>query len=73
MDHVGLAPADFATAGDDGRLRAVIDGLVPAMLDAREAARARKDFADADRIRDALGASGVVIEDTSSGPRWRMG
>jgi cysteinyl-tRNA synthetase len=71
-DVLGLAPADFATAADDSRLVGVIDALVPAMLDAREAARARKDFADADRIRDALGASGVVIEDTASGPRWRL-
>jgi cysteinyl-tRNA synthetase len=69
---LGLAPSDFAAATDDARLRAVIDGLVPAMLEAREAARSRKDFDDADRIRDALGRSGVFIEDTPDGPRWRL-
>jgi cysteinyl-tRNA synthetase len=69
---LGLAPGDFATGGDHGRLRDVIGGLVPAMLEAREVARARKDFAEADRIRDALAGSGVVLEDTPAGPRWRL-
>jgi cysteinyl-tRNA synthetase len=44
-----------------------IDGLVAE----RQAARARKDFAEGDRIRDALAAEGVVIEDTAEGPRWK--
>ena len=63
---------DFGTGGDDSRLNNVVDGLVPAMLEAREAARARKDFTEADRIRDALAAAGVVLEDTPAGPRWRL-
>src|SRR5947209_2903041 len=72
-DVLGLAPTDFTTGGDDSRLHDVVDGLVPAMLEAREAARARKDFAEADRVRDALAAAGVVLEDTPAGPRWRLG
>jgi cysteinyl-tRNA synthetase len=44
-----------------------IDGL----LARRQEARARRDFAEADRIRDELVAEGVVIEDTPEGPRWR--
>ena len=71
-DVLGLAPDDFGTAADDARLLGVIDGLVPAMLEARAAARARKDFGEADRIRDALAAAGVLIEDTPSGSRWRL-
>ncbi|HET6909786.1 MAG TPA: cysteine--tRNA ligase [Mycobacteriales bacterium] len=70
---LGLSPADFASArGDDTRLRGVVDELVPVMLGARQAARERKDFVEADRIRDALAASGLVIEDTPGGPRWRL-
>ena len=46
-----------------------IDGLVAE----REAARARRDFAESDRIRDLLAAEGVAIEDTPDGPRWRRG
>lgn len=71
---LGLSPDDFETgAGADGALRPVVDALVPAMLAARDEARARKDYAEADRLRDALAAAGVVIEDTPAGPRWRVG
>jgi cysteinyl-tRNA synthetase len=74
LDILGLAPDDFAIAGgDDDKLRGAVDALIPAMLEARQAARARKDFAEADRIRDALAAAGVVVEDTSAGARWRIG
>jgi cysteinyl-tRNA synthetase len=70
---LGLAPADFASAHTaDGALHAVVDALVPAVIAAREAARERKDYAEADRIRDALTASGLVLEDTVAGPRWRV-
>lgn len=44
-----------------------IDGL----LAERQAARAAKDWARADRIRDTLAAEGVEIVDTPDGPRWR--
>jgi cysteinyl-tRNA synthetase len=42
------------------------------MLEGRESARSRKDFTEADRIREALAAAGVVLEDTPAGPRWRL-
>jgi cysteinyl-tRNA synthetase len=73
VDVLGLSPADFAKGAGDAPLRQVVDALVPAMLEARQAARGRKDFAEADRIRDALAAAGVVVEDTAAGPRWRVG
>jgi len=38
---------------------------------AREAARKRKDFAEADRIRKDLLEKGVVLEDSNSGTTWR--
>ena len=37
-----------------------------------QAARARKDFAAADAIRDQLTALGVSVEDTPHGPRWEL-
>jgi cysteinyl-tRNA synthetase len=41
-------------------------------LEQRTAARARKDFAAADAIRDQLAEAGVIVEDTPSGPRWTL-
>jgi cysteinyl-tRNA synthetase len=46
---------------------------IDALVAEREAARARRDFAESDRIRDALAAEGVALEDTPDGPRWRRG
>jgi cysteinyl-tRNA synthetase len=74
MTVLGLSPADFVRGVDaSSALSAAVEALVPAMLEARQAARERKDFAEADRIRDALAAAGIVIEDTAAGPRWRLG
>jgi cysteinyl-tRNA synthetase len=47
--------------------------LVEALLDQRTQARARRDFAAADAIRDQLRAAGIEIEDTPQGPRWTLG
>ncbi len=50
------------------------DGLDPeiqALLDARLAARAAKDWTESDRLRDVLAEHGVAVEDTRDGQRWR--
>ena len=57
--------ATTITGGDD----AEIDGLVAA----RTEARATKDFAEADRLRDDLTARNIIVEDTNSGPIWHRG
>jgi cysteinyl-tRNA synthetase len=44
-----------------------------ALVSQREDARARRDFAEADRIRDELLARGIVLEDTATGTIWRRG
>src|SRR5213075_1373199 len=44
-----------------------VDGLIAA----RSEAKARRDFAEADRIRDALKAEGVLLEDGPQGTIWR--
>ena len=46
--------------------------IVPVLLDARARARARGDYAEADRIRDELRAAGVEVEDDASATRWRL-
>jgi cysteinyl-tRNA synthetase len=41
------------------------------LIEERQAARLRRDFAAADRIRGELADSGVLLEDSSSGTRWK--
>jgi cysteinyl-tRNA synthetase len=71
---LGLDPLDSpwaaAEAGSD--LRPVVDALIGVALEQRQAARARKDFAAADAIRDQLQEAGVMVEDTPRGPRWEL-
>ena len=42
-----------------------------ALVDARAAARAARNWAESDRLRDELAARGVMVEDTRDGQRWR--
>jgi cysteinyl-tRNA synthetase len=70
---LGLDPLDPRwSGGGDARLGQVTDGLVALALEQRQAARARKDFAAADAIRDQLKALGVQVEDTPQGTRWEL-
>jgi cysteinyl-tRNA synthetase len=73
---LGLDPlAEPWTSADTAaglELRAVVDALIRTLLDARQAARERKDYAAADALRDELKRSGVLIEDTAHGPRWTL-
>ena len=55
--------------GDDGA--GLTGDVIDALVAERDAAKADKDYARADRIRDQLAAEGVVLEDGASGTRWR--
>jgi cysteinyl-tRNA synthetase len=48
-----------------------LDLELQALLDERAAARAARDWAASDRLRDELAGRGVVVEDTRDGQRWR--
>ena len=70
LSILGCDPWDSAWVNSDAGLDDVLAGLVQTLLDEREEARARKDFASADRIRDRITGLGLTIEDTPDGPRW---
>ncbi|MGB0630898.1 MAG: cysteine--tRNA ligase [Alphaproteobacteria bacterium] len=44
---------------------------IETLIDARQAAKAARDYAEADRIRDELAARNIVLEDGSDGTKWR--
>lgn len=73
---LGLDPLDPHWAEESGageELHGVVDTLVRLVLQQRESARERKDWATADAIRDQLSQSGLAIEDGADGPRWTLG
>jgi cysteinyl-tRNA synthetase len=64
-----LEPEAFLQAGAAGKVDAA---EVEALIAARLAARAEKNWGESDRIRDQLTAMGVVLEDGKGGTTWRL-
>ena len=72
LDVLGIEPlSQWPSATGD--LTGTVGSLVEIALEARSAARERRDFAQADAIRDRLAGAGILVEDTSGGARWRLG
>jgi cysteinyl-tRNA synthetase len=76
LDVLGLDPLDPAWGSSDSgatdKLTSAVDVLVAGLLEQRTAARAAKDFAAADAIRDRINAAGITITDTPSGAQWSI-
>ena len=64
---IGIFEQQEKAAEDDG----LTDKLMEIIITLRQDARKEKNWAVADKIRDALKDAGVVLEDTPSGVRWK--
>jgi cysteinyl-tRNA synthetase len=62
---------DYFTKGQPGDSESLAADVIKALIEQRKAARANGDYAGADRIRDELLASGIELEDSREGTRWR--
>jgi cysteinyl-tRNA synthetase len=67
---LGINPLEWAeaTGGNDQ----VLENLVQALIADRNAARANKDFAQSDAIRNQLQAAGITLEDAADGTHWSV-
>ena len=72
LSILGCDPSDEAFNKGGAASTDALDGLIQLALDQRNAARARKDFAAADAIRDQILHLGILIEDTPQGTRWSI-
>jgi cysteinyl-tRNA synthetase len=74
VEVLGIDPRDPHWApADAGPAASALDTLVTRLIEDRQAARAAKDFAAADRIRAELSAAGITIEDSQTGTHWSLG
>jgi cysteinyl-tRNA synthetase len=67
LDVLGLR-IEGETQGDGGAM----DGAMKLLISLRADAKAKKDFATSDRIRNELAASGIVLKDTKDGTTWDL-
>ncbi|MHC9046752.1 cysteine--tRNA ligase [Microbacterium saperdae] len=67
-----LGFGELMSSGGDLAEHRTLDALVQTMIGQRAHARADKDWATADRIRDAIAAAGIVLEDTADGTHWSI-
>ncbi|MBC2591969.1 MULTISPECIES: cysteine--tRNA ligase [Rhodococcus] len=72
---LGVDPLDphwAEVAGRDSAALEALEVLVAAELDRRQTARAAKNWALADEVRDRLTAAGIEVTDTPNGPEWSL-
>lgn len=79
LDVLGLDPASTqwrsglgAGGGADSAEHEALDALVQALIAERAQARAAKDWARADELRDRLAAAGIAVADGRDGASWRL-
>ena len=60
---------DEMSSGADAK---IVSGLMQMVLESRAAAKAAKDWAASDRIRDSLKELGIIVKDTKDGTEWTL-
>ncbi|MFM6971383.1 MAG: cysteine--tRNA ligase [Rhodoluna sp.] len=68
---LGINPKQFSAASN-GKTDGALAAIVVSLIAERDAARAAKDFARSDVIRDQLKAAGIELEDAADGTRWSV-
>jgi len=61
----------FEKASSDEEEGGLVEQLMELIISIRQSARANKDWTTSDKIRDELGAMGILLEDTPQGVRWK--
>ncbi len=69
---LGINPATWNAASPSAAKDEALEALVISLIAERDAARAAKDFARSDAIRDQLKAAGIVLEDAADGTHWSV-
>ncbi|MBN9189805.1 MAG: cysteine--tRNA ligase, partial [Microbacterium sp.] len=69
---LGVDPLDPQWRSGSGPEASALDALMQTMIAQRAEARAAKDWATADRIRDAIAAAGITLEDTTDATHWSI-
>jgi cysteinyl-tRNA synthetase len=73
VEVLGINPESPQWAStEDAAARRALDMLVGRLIADRAQARAEKNWAQADRIRDEAAAAGIIIEDTQTGAHWSL-
>ena len=60
------------SSGASGAEHQALDALIHTILEQRASARAEKDWATADRMRDVLAAAGITVKDGAQGSTWSL-
>lgn len=66
FELLGLYPENSADSAD----KELLDAVIQILLEQRQEAKARKDYAASDNIRNKLTALGIVVKDTKDGSTW---
>jgi cysteinyl-tRNA synthetase len=69
---LGINPISWGKSAGDSGMTSALESLVESLITERNQARANKDFARSDAIRDQLQAAGITLEDAADRTHWSV-